>query len=59
MIYVGEGAYSRGWMKGSGRDVRYSRGALNRLKWLVHVLMLQWLWSWVALISRLSDAYSA
>ena len=25
--------------------VGYDGGALNRLKWLVHVLMLQWLWS--------------
>ena len=25
--------------------VGYGGGALNRLKWLVHVLMLQWLWS--------------
>ena len=32
-------------------------GALNRLQWLFHVLMLQRLWSWFALISRLSDIY--
>ena len=39
------------------RGVRFGGGAINRLKWLVHVLMLQWLWSWFALISRLSDIY--
>ena len=39
--------------------VRYGGGALTRLKWLIHVLMLQWLWSWFALILCLSDVYSA
>ena len=39
------------------RGVRFGGGAINRLKWLVHVLMLQWLWSWFALISRLSDIH--
>ena len=29
------------------------------LKWLVHDLMLQWLWRWFAFISRLSDTCSA
>ena len=38
--------------------VRYGGGALTRLKWLIHVLMLQWLWSWFALISRLSDIHT-
>ena len=35
----------------------YGGGALNRLKWLVHFLMLQWLWCLFALISRLSDLH--
>ena len=30
-----------------------------RLNWLVHDLMLQWLWCWFALISRLSETCSA
>ena len=36
----------------------YGGGALNRLKWLVYVLMLQWLWSWFVLIFRLSHIYT-
>ena len=40
---------------GDKRGVRYCGGDLNRLKWLVHVLMLQRLWFWFVFISRLSD----
>ena len=41
--------------KGNIRGVIYGVRTLNRLKWLVHALMLQWLRSWFALISRLSE----
>ena len=32
------------YRKGNMRGMSYGWVAFNRLKWLVHVLMLQWLW---------------